>query len=96
MHIPYDDLTGNCARVLQQQSAPGCVAPVRASADLGPRDLEALQRVAAGRELFLAVLGTDGTVVYLRLRADIDEQPLESVAAREVSAHKRRRKGTSQ
>ena len=96
MHIPYDDLTGNCARVLQQQGAPVCVVPVRASADLGPRDLEALQRVAAGRELFLAVLGTDGTVVYLRLRADIDEQPLESVAAREVSAHKRRRKGTSQ
>ena len=78
------------------QSAPVCVVPVRASADVGPGDLAALLRFAGGRELFLAVLGTDGTVVYLRLRPGIDEQPLETVAAREVSAHKRRRKGVSQ
>ena len=73
-----------------------CVVPVRASAAVGPETLAELRRVAAGRELFLAVLGTDGTVVYLRVRDGIDEQPLEAVAAREVSAHKRRRRGVSQ
>lgn len=78
------------------QSAPVCVVPVRASAAVAPADIAGLRHVAGARELFLAVLGTDGTVVYLRLRDGIDEQPLEAVAAREVSAHKRRRKGVSQ
>ena len=54
--------------------------------------LDELLAIAGDRTLILATLGADGTIVYLRIRPDIDEQPLEDLASQEVSQHKRRRK----
>ena len=55
--------------------------------------LNELLTVAGSRSLILAAIGSDGTVVYLRIRPDINEQAIEDLAKQSLSAHKRRRKG---
>ena len=61
--------------------------------EISSERLDELLLIAGTHSLFLAAVGEDGTVVYLRLSADINEKPLEEIAERVVSAHKRRRKG---
>ena len=48
--------------------------------------------IAGDRDLFLAAVGADGTIIYLRITADINEKPLEEIVTKEISAHKQRRK----
>ena len=77
------------------QEKPVCVVPVKSGTEMGSERLDELLTISGTETLFIAAIGDDGTIIYLRVSSDIDEKPLEELALQEVSAHKRRRKGLS-